>query len=131
MNSHSKITMRQNAHFTQSISKQLMKLFGGWSSELVNVSVFCKNASPVHFWAQIADTGVVLITQYTHVRNKNSNAQGSSPHVVEVIFPYLKELLLKKRIRSLWEQILSFKRSSNFEKGYNCRELLLGTIISL
>ena len=30
---------------------------------------------------------------------------------------YHKELLLKERIRFLWEQILSFKRSSHFEKG--------------
>ena len=32
-------------------------------------------------------------------------------------FAYHKELLLKKRIRYLWEQILSFKRSSYFKKG--------------
>ena len=31
-------------------------------------------------------------------------------------FPYLNDLLLKERIRSLWEQILSFKRSSNTER---------------
>ena len=31
-------------------------------------------------------------------------------------FPYRKGLLLKVRIRSLFEQILSFKRSSHFEK---------------
>ena len=37
-------------------------------------------------------------------------------------FPYLKELLLKERIRSLWEQTLSFKRSSHLEKGRNCGE---------
>ena len=34
------------------------------------------------------------ITQYTHVRNKISNTQGSSPNMVECDFPYLKELLL-------------------------------------
>ena len=34
-------------------------------------------------------------------------------------FPYHKELLLKERIHSLWEQILSYKRSSYFEKGSN------------
>ena len=31
-------------------------------------------------------------------------------------FPCHKELLLKDRIRSLWEQNLSFKRSSHYEK---------------
>ena len=46
-------------------------------------------------------------------------------------FPYLKELLLKERICSLWEQIISFKRSSHFEKGCNCRELLLDTVVPL
>ena len=36
--------------------------------------------------------GVEPITQYTHVRNKNSNTHGSSSD-----FQYLKELLLKER----------------------------------
>ena len=31
-------------------------------------------------------------------------------------FPYHKGLLLNERIRSLWEQILSFKRSPYFER---------------
>ena len=69
--------------------------------------------------------GVAPITQYTHVRNKNSNTQGSSPNEVRVIFPYLKELLLKQWIRSFWEQLLSFKRSSQFKKGRNCREIIV------
>ena len=46
-------------------------------------------------------------------------------------FPYIKDLLLKERIRSLWEQILFFKRSSHFEKGHNCRESLLDTVAFL
>ena len=37
-------------------------------------------------------------------------------------FPSHKELLFKERFRSLWEQILSFKRSSHFEKGSKWRE---------
>ena len=37
--------------------------------------------------------------------------------MVKVIFPYTKELL--------------FKRSSHFEKGRNCRESLLDTVVSL
>ena len=40
-------------------------------------------------------------------------------------FPYLQDLLLKEKIRSLSEQSLSFKRSSHFEKGRNSRESLL------
>ena len=31
-------------------------------------------------------------------------------------FPYYKELFIKERIRSLWEQILSFKRSSHLKR---------------
>ena len=62
--------------------------------------------------------GVASITQVMHVRNKNSNIQGRSPYVVSY-FPYHKKLLLKARICSLWEQILSFKRSSHFEKERN------------
>ena len=42
-------------------------------------------------------------------------------------YKYHKELLLKERICSLWEQILSFKRSSHFEKGCNWREPLLAS----
>ena len=34
----------------------------------------------------------------------------------KVIFLYCKELLIKERIRSLWEQILSLKRSSYFKR---------------
>ena len=45
--------------------------------------------------------------------------------------PYHKELLFKERIRFLWEQILSFKRSSHFEKGRNSRESLLVPVVSL
>ena len=53
------------------------------------------------------------------MRNKNSNIQGRSLNVIKVIFHTIqcKELLIKERIRSLLEQILSFKRSSDFEKG--------------
>ena len=69
--------------------------------------------------------GEALITQYTHVHTKNNNTQGSSPY-----FPYLKELLLKERIRYPWEQVLSFKRSPHFEKGRNCRESLLDAVVS-
>ena len=65
-----------------------------------------------------------------HVCNKNSNIQRRSP-IVESDFPYHKELLLKERIRSLWEQILYFKRSSHFEKGHNWREPLLDPVDSL
>ena len=39
-------------------------------------------------------------------------------------------MLLKERIRSLWEQILPFKRSSHFEKGRNRRESLLIPVVS-
>ena len=54
--------------------------------------------------------GVAPITQKTHVRNKNSNTLGSKSE-----FLHHKELLLKERIRSLWEQI-PFKRTSHFER---------------
>ena len=54
-----------------------------------------------------------------HVGNKNRNIQGRSPNVVKVIFHTKKELLLKERICSLWEQIRSFMRSSHYEKERN------------
>ena len=54
----------------------------------------------------------------THVRNKNSNiSREATLECGKSDFPYNKELLLKERICSLWELILSFKRSSHFEKG--------------
>ena len=63
---------------------------------------------------------VALITQITRVSNKNSNMQGRIFYLVRNIdFPFQKELLLKECIRSLWEQILSFKRGSHYEKGRN------------
>ena len=63
-------------------------------------------------------TGVAPIMQVTHVHNKNKYIQGRSL-CDKSVFPYHKRLLIKERIRSLWEQILSFKRSSHFEKGHN------------
>ena len=39
--------------------------------------------------------GVARITQYTHVRNKNRNIQGSSPKMVKSDFPNLKKTALK------------------------------------
>ena len=45
--------------------------------------------------------------------------------------PCHKELLLKERIRSLWEQILFFKRRSHFENGSYCKKLMLDTVVSL
>ena len=65
------------------------------------------------------------------VRHKNRNFQERSPSIVKSDFPYNKELLLKERIRSLWGQILPFKRSSYFEKGRKCRESLLGSVVSI
>ena len=62
---------------------------------------------------------------FTHVRNKNSNIQGWSPNVAS------KELLLKERIRSACEQILSFKRSFHYEQERNWRESLLDPVVSL
>ena len=38
-------------------------------------------------------------------------------------FPLHKELHSKERIRSLWEQILSFKRSSHFENGAQLKRI--------
>ena len=75
--------------------------------------------------------GIAPITQVTHVCNKNSNIQGRSLNVIKSDFPYYKELLIKERIRSLWEQILFFKRSFHFEKGHNWRESLLDPVDSL
>ena len=63
--------------------------------------------------------GVAPIMQVKHVPYKNSNIQGRSLNVIKVIFSYYKELLIKERICSQREQILSFKRSSHFEKGCN------------
>ena len=52
--------------------------------------------------------GVAPITQLRTCITKLVHIQGRSPNVVSD-FPYHKELLLKERIRSLWEQVLSFK----------------------
>ena len=46
----------------------------------------------------------------THLHNKNSNMQGSSPDVVKVIFHYHKEL------HASGSKILSFKSSSNLKR---------------
>ena len=73
---------------------------------------------------------VAPITQLRMCVMKIVHIQGKSPDVVSD-FPYHKELVLKERIHSLWEQILSFKRSSNFKKGRNWRESLPVPVVSL
>ena len=49
--------------------------------------------------------------------------------MVKCDFPYHKGLLLKERICSLCEQILSFKRSSHFEMGHNWKASLLDLVV--
>ena len=73
---------------------------------------------------------VAPIMQVTHVCNKIVTLKDVTL-CDKSVFPYNNALLLKERIRSLWEQILSFKRNSHFEKGCNCREALLDTVVSL
>ena len=41
-----------------------------------------------------------------HMCNENSNIKGRSLNVMKVIFHTIKELLIKEKICSLWEQIL-------------------------
>ena len=48
----------------------------------------------------------------TQMRNKNRNIQGRSPNVVKAVFHTKRNCFLKESIRSRWEQILSFNRSS-------------------
>ena len=55
--------------------------------------------------------------EVTHMRNENCTHSMEITYCDNIEFPYHKELLLKERISSLWEQILSFKKSSYFEKG--------------
>ena len=80
-------------------------------------------------WVSLRENiiGVATITQVTHVRNKIQGRLQCDKND----FPYAKELLIKERIRSLWEQILSFKRSSHFENGRNWRESILDPVVSL
>ena len=70
--------------------------------------------SSVYFDPSKAIFYIYVHCAVTHVRNNNSHIQVRSPNVV-----YHTELLLKERIRYLWEQILSFKKNSDFEKERN------------
>ena len=62
--------------------------------------------------------GVAPMTQLRVCVTKIVHIHGRLPNVVSD-FPYHEELLLKERIRPLWEQILSLKRNFTFEKGRN------------
>ena len=53
--------------------------------------------------------GVASITQYTHVRNKIVTLKGGMTSNDKSAFPYLKELLLKERIRSLWGEFIPLR----------------------
>ena len=46
-------------------------------------------------------------------------------------FPYYKELLIKEIIRPLWEQIISFKRSSHAKRDANEENHFLDSVVSL
>ena len=74
--------------------------------------------------------GVAPITQLRTCVIKIEPFKGGHP-MCQSDSSYHKELLLKERIRSLWEQILTFKRSSHFEKGRHGRESLLDPVVSL
>ena len=50
----------------------------------------------VYLVTKVVFISVAPITQYTHVRNKNSNTQGSSPYVVKVLFHTLRNCSLRK-----------------------------------
>ena len=53
----------------------------------------------------------------THVHNETCTHSRQITQYRNSFFQYNKGLLLKERIRSLWERILSFKRSPKFERG--------------
>ena len=74
--------------------------------------------------------GVTPITQLRMCVTKIIDIQGRSPNVASDC-QYRKILLLKEINRSLWEQVLSFKRSSNFEKRRTCKESLLVPVAPL
>ena len=59
--------------------------------------------------------GVAANTQLRTRAMKLVHIQGRSPNVVSDS-PYHKKTLWKERIRYLWEQILTFKKSSIFER---------------
>ena len=63
------------------------------------------------------------------MHNKNSNIQGRS-FCDKTDFPDYKELLIKERIRSIWEQILSFKIISHL-KSDAIEKSLLDPVVSL
>ena len=63
--------------------------------------------------------------QYMHMLYKISNTQGSSPNVVKVVFHHLRNCSKRKEFAS------SGSKFSHFEKGHNCRESLLDTVVSL
>ena len=63
----------------------------------------------------ISDIGIAPITQLRMCVIKIVSFKGG--HLMwKSDFPYHKELLLKERIHSISEQILSLKRSFHFEK---------------
>ena len=87
-----------------------------------NLLTFCMLVFFFYCHLLIFCIGVAPITELRTYVIKKGHIQWRSPKVVSD-FPYLKELLLKERIRSLWEQTLSCKRSSHFEKGTQLKRI--------
>ena len=58
-------------------------------------------------------TGIEAVTQYTHVRNENSNTKGSSPNVVQVMSIPLRTAIKGKNSLPLGvNSFFLFKRNS-------------------
>ena len=67
----------------QAINQRNIIKFQAWAHSNVHLQYLLKD--PLHQRVLISIIGAAPITKFTHVRNKNSNTQGSSPNVVNVI----------------------------------------------
>ena len=83
-----------------------------------------------HFFEHIHNNGIV--SSYIYDQQDDFKFKiDKFPFLDKYIPRSPSKLLLTERIRSLWELILSFKKSSHFENGQYCRESLLDTEVSL
>ena len=101
-----------------------------FDSPKVLVSSRFKKQKNYIVYMKCPDIGLAPITHLRTCIIKIATFKGGHP-MCKIYFPCHKEHLLMERIRSLWEQILSIKRSSHFEKRCKWRESLLDPVVSL
>ena len=88
----------------------------GWLVAIKCVQSTVKATNMFIFYRRTNDIGVAPITKYTHVRNRNSNSEGSSRNIVKVIFYILRTALKEKKFAPSGSKFLPLREVPTLER---------------